>query len=125
MSHALYEAYWSRNEDVDEVTVLQKYCTQFGVDPALANDERGKTLLTEYTDDAMSKGAFGVPTFFFGEQMFYGGDRLHLLEKVHKSGHRCIPFFSAVADIGCVSGSGPSWGNSAAAMLNTCPPYHT
>jgi 2-hydroxychromene-2-carboxylate isomerase len=31
-------------------------------------------------DEARSRGAFGVPTFFLGERMFWGNDRLVLLE---------------------------------------------
>ena len=29
---------------------------------------------------ARNRGAFGVPTFFLGDQMFWGNDRLVLLE---------------------------------------------
>ena len=31
-------------------------------------------------DEAEARGAFGVPTFFLGERMFWGNDRLPLLE---------------------------------------------
>jgi 2-hydroxychromene-2-carboxylate isomerase len=31
-------------------------------------------------DEARTRGAFGVPTFFLGERMFWGNDRLVLLE---------------------------------------------
>lgn len=31
-------------------------------------------------DEAESRGAFGVPTFFLGDRMFWGNDRLPLLE---------------------------------------------
>jgi 2-hydroxychromene-2-carboxylate isomerase len=31
-------------------------------------------------EEAAKRGAFGVPTFFFGQQMFWGNDRLVLLE---------------------------------------------
>jgi 2-hydroxychromene-2-carboxylate isomerase len=31
-------------------------------------------------DEAAARGAFGVPTFFLGERMFWGNDRLVLLE---------------------------------------------
>ena len=31
-------------------------------------------------DEARARGAFGVPTFFVGERMFWGNDRLMLLE---------------------------------------------
>lgn len=33
-------------------------------------------------DEAEQRGAFGVPTFFVGQQMFWGNDRLPLLEAV-------------------------------------------
>ena len=31
-------------------------------------------------EEARARGAFGVPTFFVGEQMFWGNDRLVILE---------------------------------------------
>jgi 2-hydroxychromene-2-carboxylate isomerase len=31
-------------------------------------------------DEARTRGAFGVPTFFLGDRMFWGNDRLVLLE---------------------------------------------
>jgi 2-hydroxychromene-2-carboxylate isomerase len=31
---------------------------------------------------AYARGAFGVPTFFVGEQMFWGNDRIVLLKQV-------------------------------------------
>jgi 2-hydroxychromene-2-carboxylate isomerase len=31
-------------------------------------------------DEAKGRGAFGVPTFFLGDRMFWGNDRLVLLE---------------------------------------------
>ena len=43
---------------------------------APATRTRHDTLLTE----AAERGAFGVPTFFLGQQMFWGNDRLVLLE---------------------------------------------
>jgi 2-hydroxychromene-2-carboxylate isomerase len=43
---------------------------------APATRTRHDALLTE----AAERGAFGVPTFFLGQQMFWGNDRLVLLE---------------------------------------------
>ena len=42
----------------------------------LATRARHDTLL----DEGAKRGAFGVPTFFLGKQMFWGNDRLVLLE---------------------------------------------
>ena len=33
-------------------------------------------------EEARARGAFGVPTFFLGDRMFWGNDRLVLLEAV-------------------------------------------
>ena len=43
---------------------------------APATRTRHDALLAE----AAERGAFGVPTFFLGQQMFWGNDRLVLLE---------------------------------------------
>lgn len=39
-----------------------------------------RTRHEELLDEAKGRGAFGVPTFFLGERMFWGNDRLVLLE---------------------------------------------
>jgi 2-hydroxychromene-2-carboxylate isomerase len=33
------------------------------------------------TDDAARRGAFGIPTFFVGKEMFFGKDRLAQVEE--------------------------------------------
>ena len=48
----------------------------FGATCGTADARRHEGLL----DEARARGAFGVPTFFLGEQMFWGNDRLVLLE---------------------------------------------
>ena len=54
---------------------LDKGAFQRGL-AAPATRTRHDALLTE----AAERGAFGVPTFFLGQQMFWGNDRLVLLE---------------------------------------------
>lgn len=41
-----------------------------------------KDRLMENTKQAVEKGAFGTPTFFVQDQMFYGKERLHQIEKL-------------------------------------------
>ena len=45
-------------------------------DAALAADPEVKTQLVANTEEAVRRGAFGAPTFFVGERMFFGQDRL-------------------------------------------------
>lgn len=41
-----------------------------------------KDRLMENTKQAVEKGAFGTPTFFVQDQIFYGKERLHQIEKL-------------------------------------------
>jgi 2-hydroxychromene-2-carboxylate isomerase len=41
-----------------------------------AQSDANKLKLREQTETAMAKGIFGAPTFFVGEEMFWGDDRL-------------------------------------------------
>ena len=42
--------------------------------------QEAKDLLIKNTDELIERGGFGSPTFFYKEKMFFGNDRLHLLE---------------------------------------------
>jgi len=43
--------------------------------------QEAKDLLIKNTDELIRLGGFGSPTFFYKEKMFFGNDRLHLLEE--------------------------------------------
>ena len=43
---------------------------------------RTKDALRATTDEAVRRGAFGAPTIFVGDEMFWGNDRLHLVEEL-------------------------------------------
>ena len=43
--------------------------------------QEAKDLLIKNTDELIGRGGFGSPTFFYKEKMFFGNDRLHLLEE--------------------------------------------
>lgn len=53
-----------------------------GLDPAAFRRdlEKARPRHEALLDEARRRGAFGVPTFFLGKQMFWGNDRLLLLE---------------------------------------------
>ena len=40
-----------------------------------------KAELTAATDAAVAQGVFGLPTFFFGAEMWFGKDRLEEVER--------------------------------------------
>ncbi|MEM1036647.1 MAG: 2-hydroxychromene-2-carboxylate isomerase [Pseudomonadota bacterium] len=48
---------------------------------ALGNDPETKQMLRANTEEAVERGAFGAPTFFVGDEMFFGHDRLDYAEE--------------------------------------------
>ena len=49
---------------------------------ALLADPEAERQLSETAQEAYRRGAFGVPTFFAGDQMFWGNDRIVILKHV-------------------------------------------
>jgi 2-hydroxychromene-2-carboxylate isomerase len=85
-AQALFEAYWSREEDISQDAVLAGLCTGQGIDAAAFLQgiaEPGiKAQLKANTDEAVARGAFGSPTVFVGgHDMYFGNDRLPLVRE--------------------------------------------
>lgn len=82
-SRALYAAYWLRGEHLDDPAVVRATLDAAGFDGAAAvaraDDQAVKDDLRARTDRAVAEGVFGVPTIFFGGEMYWGNDRLDLL----------------------------------------------
>lgn len=82
VARALFAAYWARGEDITTDPVLAAAAT--GLDAAALvaaiDAQETKDHLRATTDEAVRRGAFGAPTMFVGDAMFWGNDRLPLLE---------------------------------------------
>lgn len=82
---ALFEGLWLRERDLSDIDVLGRTLTEAGLDPAhwaaLAQDQAVKDNLKATTEEAVERGVFGAPTFFVGEEMFFGQDRLDFVEE--------------------------------------------
>jgi 2-hydroxychromene-2-carboxylate isomerase len=48
---------------------------------ALVSDAEVKADLMARTEASVARGAFGAPTFFVGNQMFFGQDRLDFVRE--------------------------------------------
>jgi 2-hydroxychromene-2-carboxylate isomerase len=81
---AVFEAYWSREEDISQDAVLLKICQNLGIDGAefLAGIAQPaiKAQLKSNTEEVIRRGGFGSPTMFLGDDMYFGNDRLALLK---------------------------------------------
>jgi 2-hydroxychromene-2-carboxylate isomerase len=83
---AVFEAYWGRDEDISQDTVLAHACRQAGVDAvtfrAGVSMPAIKEQLKTNTDELIRRGGFGSPTMFVnGDDMYFGNDRLPLVRE--------------------------------------------
>ena len=77
-------AMWEDGKNMSAPNVFVEVMSKAGLDGAgllaATQDTAIKTKLAENTDTAVTRGVFGVPTFFVGEEMFFGKDRLDQVE---------------------------------------------
>jgi 2-hydroxychromene-2-carboxylate isomerase len=82
---SLFDAYWVRNEDVEDPAVVARALDRAGLDGAAcverASDAAIKADLRARTDEAIARGVFGAPTMFVGGDLFWGQDRFAFVEK--------------------------------------------
>ena len=75
---ALFAATWAGGGGIESPEKVATVLRQAGLDDAAliarANTAEGKDRLRRNTDEALARGAFGVPTMFIGEEMFFGFD---------------------------------------------------
>ena len=80
----LFDRYWTKNEDVSATDVMAAALASCGLDAAAllaaSETQEVKDFLRVTTEEAIARGAFGAPTFFVGDEMFFGNDRIALLE---------------------------------------------
>jgi 2-hydroxychromene-2-carboxylate isomerase len=78
-------AMWEQSLKMDETDVIKAALDAGGIDGAhiLARIQDGdvKAKLIANTEDAVARGAFGIPTFFVDGEIYFGKDRLHDVEE--------------------------------------------
>lgn len=88
---ATFRAYWGELKDISQPSVLEEICTGAGLDwnmvSARIKDEDVKGRLRANTEEVIARGGFGSPTMFVNEtDMYFGNDRLPLVEAALKNG---------------------------------------
>ena len=82
-------AMWEDGANMGDPAVVKEVLDAAGLDGAAllakAEDTEVKAELVTNTEKAAERGAFGVPTFFVGNEMFWGKERLgQVAEAVRK-----------------------------------------
>ena len=82
---AAFKVIWVEALNLNDAAVMATALDHAGFDPAellaLASDAEVKEQLKQLTQTAVARGVFGAPTFFVGDQMFWGQDRIHFVKK--------------------------------------------
>jgi 2-hydroxychromene-2-carboxylate isomerase len=83
---AAFHHMWGEPKKMDDPEVALKAFTASGLDAtkllARAQTPEVKTRLIENTQNAVERGAFGSPTFFVGNEMFFGKEQLREVEEL-------------------------------------------
>jgi len=76
----IFHAMWAEPRNLGDPQELAAVLRQAGFDAdafqSLVSDPAVKEQLKTDTEQAVARGVFGAPTFFVGEEMFWGQDRL-------------------------------------------------
>jgi 2-hydroxychromene-2-carboxylate isomerase len=88
-SHRVFRAYWAEDRDIADDAVLRGIAEEAGLEGEAFSDwtrsPAAKEALRAITQEGMDRGVFGSPTFFIGEDMYFGNDRLVLLEEAMRA----------------------------------------
>ncbi|WP_405119817.1 2-hydroxychromene-2-carboxylate isomerase [Pseudomonas leptonychotis] len=76
----VFETLWIQQKNLGKPEVVAEVLSAAGFDPVeferLVSDETVKERLKATTEEAIKRGVFGAPTFFVGDEMHFGQDRL-------------------------------------------------
>ena len=83
--NAMFHHMWEAPKKMDEPEVLRDALTSSGFDAAVvmarSQDPEVKAKLIANTEMSVARGAFGSPTFFVGDAIYFGKDRLRDVEE--------------------------------------------
>ena len=87
--HELLKQLWSEEKDISDEKNIETVSNNFKINfkelSNLAKSEKVYKIYTDNTEDAIEKNVFGVPTYIFNDELFWGQDRLEFLERALKN----------------------------------------
>ena len=86
---AVFRAIWVDQQNMNDPATVGGVLQAAGFDPqqllALTADPEVKERLKTVTQEAVARGAFGAPTFFVGDALFWGQDRIDFVKEALES----------------------------------------
>ena len=85
LAHRMLESHWKEDSDLADRETLMRLCDEVGIGGAplleAADSQEVRAIYDRYTEEAIARSVFGSPTYFLDGDMFYGQDRLELVER--------------------------------------------
>lgn len=82
---AVFDAYFGEGRDMTAPEAVAGEAVKLGIDPdallAAIREERWKQRVKDATAEALAKGVFGAPTFEVDGELFWGSDRLAMVDE--------------------------------------------
>jgi 2-hydroxychromene-2-carboxylate isomerase len=82
---AVFRHMWEEGRKMDDPEVIRAALDASGIDGARVlariQDQDVKDKLLQNTEASVARGTFGAPTFFVGDEIFFGKDRLRDVEE--------------------------------------------
>jgi 2-hydroxychromene-2-carboxylate isomerase len=82
---AVFRAMWVEPQNLNDPQIVGTVLAKAGFEPkemlAAIEEQSVKDELRKNTEEAVSRGVFGAPTFFVGDKMFFGQDRIDFVEE--------------------------------------------
>jgi 2-hydroxychromene-2-carboxylate isomerase len=78
---AVFDAMWVHEKNLSDMDVLAEIAEKSSLSLEDIEDAAIKNELKANTNEAVQRGVFGAPTFFVGDQMFFGNDRFDFIKE--------------------------------------------
>ena len=82
--NGLFDAMFGNPRNLNDINELASVAQSLNLEitqvQTWLGDEQVKAQLKQVTEEAIERGVFGAPTWFVGDEMFWGVDHLHFLE---------------------------------------------
>ncbi len=89
LAHCLLQGHWVDDADLADTQTLRELAKKADIDPepllADANSPQVQAIYQANTQEAIERSVFGAPTYFVDGDMFFGQDRLMMVEQALKT----------------------------------------